>query len=147
MNTSNVLKNIERIDASHEVMGRFCTRIAHMLLKENKKIVVYNIDKLIFKKKLDHTVELYQAKIRRGSKEKGPFYPRTSKGIFLRILRGMFNRYNAEHREKLKNIKVERDIDHKLESFQSGNQNQNLIRSCIFRDVIIKLNGGNYRYE
>ncbi len=92
VNVERVLKTLgddfRIIDASNHILGRLSSYIAKRLL-EGEKIVVVNAEKAIITGNPENVFERYKEKYDRGSKEKGPYFPRHPEKIFKRTVRGM----------------------------------------------------------
>jgi len=108
VNVKRVLKllgdDYRVIDAEGHILGRLCSVIAKSLLK-GEKIVVVNSEKVVITGDRQMVFEKYREKYERGSKEKGPYFPRHPEKIFKRTVRGMLPK-NRRGREVLKNLRV-----------------------------------------
>jgi large subunit ribosomal protein L13 len=108
VNISRALKILGKdyrvIDAEGHILGRLCSTIAKNLLA-GEKIVVVNAEKVVITGKKQMIFEKYKEKYERGSKEKGPYFPRHPERIFKRTVRGMLPK-NRRGREALKNLRV-----------------------------------------
>ncbi len=102
------------IDASEHILGRLCSVIAKNLLN-GEKIVVVNAEKVVVTGDKQMVLEKYKEKYEKGSKEKGPYFPRHPERIFKRTVRGMLPK-NRRGREALKNLRVFVGVPEKLKN-------------------------------
>ena len=93
------------IDAKGHVLGRLSSILAKRLLS-GEKIVVVNAEKAVITGEKSMVFERYLEKYERGSKEKGPYYPRHPERIFKRTVRGMLPWKSRRRREAYRNLKV-----------------------------------------
>ncbi len=100
------------INAEGHILGRLCSVIAKNLLN-GEKIVVVNAEKVVITGDKQMVFERYREKYERGSKEKGPYFPRHPERIFKRTVRGMLPK-NRRGREALKNLRVFVGVPDKL---------------------------------
>ncbi len=109
MNVERVLKTLgddfRVIDASNHILGRLSSYIAKRLL-EGEKIVVVNAEKAIITGNPENVFERYKEKYDRGSKEKGPYFPRHPEKIFKRTVRGMLPWKSKRGREAYRRLRV-----------------------------------------
>ena len=102
------------IDASGHVLGRLASVIAKRLLN-GEKIVVVNAEKAIITGDRDMVFKRYKEKYDRGSKEKGPYFPRHPEKIFKRTVRGMLPWKTRRGREAYRRLRVFMGIPKELE--------------------------------
>jgi len=76
------------IDANDLILGRLASIVAHRLMS-GEEIDIINAEKVVVSGSLDTTVSKYQTMRRKGSKERGPYYPKRSDMILRRTIRGM----------------------------------------------------------
>ena len=93
------------IDAKGHVLGRLSSVLAKRLLN-GEKIVVVNAEKAVITGEKAMVFDRYLEKYERGSKEKGPYYPRHPERIFKRTVRGMLPWKSRRGREAYRNLKV-----------------------------------------
>ncbi len=109
VNVERVLKTLgddfRVIDASGHILGRLSSYIAKRLL-EGEKIVVVNAEKVIITGNPENVFERYKEKYDRGSKEKGPYFPRHPEKIFKRTVRGMLPWKTGRGREAFRRLRV-----------------------------------------
>jgi large subunit ribosomal protein L13 len=108
VNVKRILDNLGDftvIDASGHVLGRLSSVIAKRLLN-GEKIVVINAEKAVVTGDKSMVFQRYKEKFDRGSKEKGPYYPRHPERIFKRTVRGMIPWRSRRGREAYRNLKV-----------------------------------------
>ena len=108
VNVNRILENLGEftvIDAKGHVLGRLSSVLAKRLLS-GEKIVVVNAEKAVITGEKSMVFERYLEKYERGSKEKGPYYPRHPERIFKRTVRGMLPWKSRRGREAYRNLKV-----------------------------------------
>ncbi len=109
VNVRRVLKtlgdNFRIIDAEGHILGRLSSYIAKRLL-EGERIVVVNAEKVIITGNPENVFERYKEKYDRGSKEKGPYFPRHPEKIFKRTVRGMLPWKTGKGREAYRRLRV-----------------------------------------
>jgi large subunit ribosomal protein L13 len=108
VNIKRILENLGDytvIDARDHVLGRLSSILAKRLLN-GEKIVVVNAEKAVITGERSMVFERYLEKYERGSKEKGPYYPRHPERIFKRTVRGMLPWKSKRGREAYRNLKV-----------------------------------------
>lgn len=93
------------IDASGHVLGRLSSIIAKRLLN-GERIVVVNAEKAVITGKKEDVFRKYKEKFDRGSKEKGPYFPRHPEKIFKRTVRGMLPWSSRRGKEAYKRLRV-----------------------------------------
>ncbi len=93
------------IDAEGHILGRLSSYIAKRLL-EGERIVVVNAEKVIITGNPENVFERYKEKYDRGSKEKGPYFPRHPERIFKRTVRGMLPWKTRRGREAFRRLRV-----------------------------------------
>ncbi|MBE8538669.1 50S ribosomal protein L13 [Geoglobus acetivorans] len=109
VNVERVLKTLGEdyriIDADGHILGRLSSYIAKRLL-EGEKIVVVNAEKAIITGSPENVLERYKEKYDRGSKEKGPYFPRHPERIFKRTVRGMLPWKSRRGRDAYRRLRV-----------------------------------------
>ncbi len=118
-------ENYRVIDADGHILGRLCSIIAKRLLN-GEKIVVVNAEKVVITGDRQMVFERYREKYERGSKEKGPYFPRHPERIFKRTVRGMLPK-NRRGRETLKNLRVFVGVPEKLKNARAEKVDQALL--------------------
>lgn len=93
------------IDASGHILGRLSSIIAKRLLN-GERIVVVNAEKAVITGSKNEIFERYKAKHDRGSKEKGPYFPKHPEKIFKRTVRGMLPWSSRRGREAYRRLRV-----------------------------------------
>ena len=76
------------INADGLIVGRLASLVARKLL-EGDEITIINAEKAILTGSRTSTIEEYQTTYVRGTKEKGPYFPKRSDAIIKRTIRGM----------------------------------------------------------
>ncbi len=109
VNISRVIKTLGDdftvIDASGHILGRLSSKIAKRLLN-GEKIVVVNAEKAVITGDKYMVFERYKEKYDRGSKEKGPYFPRHPEKIFKRTVRGMLPWKSSRGRDAYRRLRV-----------------------------------------
>ena len=114
---SNLGSDYRVIDVSDHILGRASSIIAKRLLN-GEKIVVVNVEKSVITGNKRMILERYKEKYDRGSKEKGPYFPRHPEKIFKRTVRGMLPWKSKRGREAYKRLRVFMGIPELLKSRQ-----------------------------
>lgn len=102
------------IDATGLVLGRLGSHVAQLVLS-GEEVRVVNAEKAVISGSKEKTFEEYKKKIDRGSREKGPYYPRRPDQIIKRTIRGMVPRKKKRGREALSRLKVYIGVPEELE--------------------------------
>ncbi len=109
MNVKRVLETLGGeyvvIDASGHILGRLSSVIAKRLLK-GERIVVVNAEKAVITGEKRAVFQRYKDKFDRGSKEKGPYFPKHPEKIFKRTVRGMLPWSSRRGREAYRRLRV-----------------------------------------
>ncbi len=109
VNVKRILKQLgddyRVINAEGHILGRLCSVIAKRLLN-GEKIVVVNAEKAIITGDRDMVFQRYKEKYDRGSKEKGPYFPRHPERVFKRTVRGMLPWKSRRGREAFRRLRV-----------------------------------------
>lgn len=92
------------IDASNLILGRMASIVAKRLLN-GEEINIINAEKAVISGK-KHVIDRYRAYIQRGSREKGPYFPKRCDRIVKRTIRGMIPYKKAKGMEAFKKLKV-----------------------------------------
>jgi len=93
------------IDADGLILGRLASIVAKELLR-GEEIVIVNAEKCVVSGDRQMVLEKFREKRERGSKEKGPYYPRMPDRIVKRTVRGMLPYKKTRGREALSRLKV-----------------------------------------
>ncbi len=100
-----MLKDATVIDADGLILGRLASCTAKRLL-EGESIVIVNAEKAIISGSKRRIFEDYRIMRERGSKEKGPYFPRMPDQILKRTIRGMLPYKRKRGREALSRLRV-----------------------------------------
>jgi len=97
------------IDATGLVAGRLASKIAKMLLK-GEKVIVINIEKAVISGTRHRIINRFKRRLEwrtyYNPEKRGPKIPRRADKIFKRMVRGMLPRKRKRGREALKRLKV-----------------------------------------
>jgi large subunit ribosomal protein L13 len=117
VNIKRVLKQLgddyKVINAEGHILGRLSSVIAKRLLN-GEKIVVVNAEKAIITGDKEMVFQRYKEKYDRGSKEKGPYFPRHPEKIFKRTVRGMLPWKSRRGRDAYRRLRVFMGIPEEL---------------------------------
>ncbi|AEA47591.1 50S ribosomal protein L13 [Archaeoglobus veneficus] len=142
VNVSRILKllgdDYTVIDASGHVLGRLSSVIAKRLLN-GEKIVVVNAEKAVITGDRHMVFSRYKEKYDRGSKEKGPYFPRHPERIFKRTVRGMLPWKSRRGREAFRQLKVFMGVPKELEGKQFEVVEQALLEKVSKTDKYVTL--------
>ena len=118
VNVSRVIKTLGDdftvIDASSHILGRLSSKIAKRLLN-GERIVVVNAEKAVITGDRYMVFERYKEKYDRGSKEKGPYFPRHPERIFKRTVRGMLPWKSSRGRDAYRRLRVFMGVPEELQ--------------------------------
>ncbi|MGZ4901550.1 MAG: 50S ribosomal protein L13 [Halobacteriota archaeon] len=93
------------IDATGLIVGRLASTVAHRLLS-GEEINIINAEKAIVSGSQEASLSKYQVMRSKGSKERGPYYPKRADMILRRTIRGMLPYKKARGRAALANLRV-----------------------------------------
>lgn len=93
------------IDASGLILGRLSSEVSKRLLNGESVVIVNSKDCLISGSK-NFIFSMYKIKRDRGSKERGPYFPRMPDMILRRTIRGMLPYKKSRGREAYRHLKV-----------------------------------------
>ncbi len=102
------------VDASGQVLGRFCSHVAKDLL-QGEEIAVVNAEHAVITGSPESILREYQHKRRVGSQRKGPYFPRRSDRILKRTVRGMLPYQRPRGKEALRRLRVYTGVPEGLE--------------------------------
>jgi len=93
------------IDANGQILGRLGSVVAKRLLS-GEEINIINAEKVMISGNRDTTLSKYRSMREKGSKEKGPYYPKRADMIVKRTIRGMLPYKKKKGRVALAKLKV-----------------------------------------
>ncbi len=93
------------MDANQGIAGRIASEAVKSALNGDEVFIV-NVDKAIISGSVQYLIARYQQRISRGTPHFGPYYPKTTTGIFKRLIRGMVKYKSPRGRAAFKRIKV-----------------------------------------
>ncbi|NYT04933.1 MAG: 50S ribosomal protein L13 [Methanomicrobiales archaeon] len=93
------------IDADGLILGRLASIVAKRTL-DGEEIAIVNAEKTVISGSRVTTLVHYDTKVKRGSREGGPFFPRRPDHILKRTIRGMLPYKRQRGAEALKRVKV-----------------------------------------
>ena len=103
------------VNAEGHILGRLSSVIAKRLLN-GEKIVVVNAEKAIVTGDREIVFRRYKEKYDRGSKEKGPYFPRHPEKLFKRTVRGMLPWKSRRGREAYRRLRVFMGVPEELKN-------------------------------
>ncbi len=106
------------VDATGLVLGRLASVTASRLLA-GEDIWIINAEKAIITGSRDSIYDKYLARRHRGTKERGPYYPRRPEMIFLRTIRGMLPYKLRRGRDAMSRLRVYIGVPKELKDKQS----------------------------
>ena len=117
VNVRRVLKTLGDdftvINGEGHILGRLASVVAKRLLN-GEKIVIVNAEKIVVTGDRQMVFERYKEKYDRGSKEKGPYYPRHPEKIVKRTVRGMLPWKSRRGRDAYRRLRVFMGIPEEL---------------------------------
>lgn len=93
------------VDGTNQILGRFASKIAKLLLN-GEKVVVVNAEKVIVIGDPKIIKEKYLKRREIGSAHHGPYYPRRPDQIVRRAIRGMIPYKKPHGKKAFSNLKV-----------------------------------------
>ena len=93
------------IDANGQILGRLGSAVAKRLLS-GEEINIINAEKVTISGNRDTTLLKYRSMREKGSKEKGPYYPKRADMILKRTIRGMLPHKKKKGRLALAKLRV-----------------------------------------
>lgn len=93
------------IDADGLILGRLSTHVAKRLLN-GEEIFIVNAEKAIISGNKVQLLEHYKHRRERGTRNHGPFFPRTADMILKRTVRGMLEYKKPSGRAAYRRLKV-----------------------------------------
>jgi large subunit ribosomal protein L13 len=101
------------IDGKDSVLGRLATFAAKSAL-EGEEVNIVNAKEIVIVGDKNNILKKYLERRRIGTMSKGPFFPRDTKGIVRRAIRGMIRNKRYHGREAFKRIKVYESVPEEL---------------------------------
>ena len=125
--TDQVTTRMIYVDASGQIAGRLCSKVAKLLLTGNS-VVIVNADKALFSGSRYGVMGAFFERLKIASvvhPKHGPFHPRTPSGILTRMVRGMIPRTKSSGATAMKRLRVyearpSQYISSKLTSFDEA---------------------------
>ncbi len=96
------------VDASGQIAGRLCSKVAKLLLQGNSVVVVH-AERALFSGQRSSVMSAFFDRLKIASvvhPKHGPFHPRTPEGILTRMVRGMIPRRKPSGAAALKRLRV-----------------------------------------
>jgi large subunit ribosomal protein L13 len=104
------------VDASGQIIGRMCSKVAKLLLSGNSVVVVH-ADRALFSGSRSTVMGDFFERLTIASvvhPKHGPFHPRTPTGILTRMVRGMIPRKKSSGLAALRRLRVYTDVPKEL---------------------------------
>jgi large subunit ribosomal protein L13 len=104
------------VDASGQIIGRMCSKVAKLLLSGNSVVIVH-ADKALFTGSRHTVMGDFFDRLTIASvvhPKHGPFHPRTPTGIMTRMVRGMLPRTKPSGLAALRRLRVYTDVPKEL---------------------------------
>ena len=93
------------INGDMGVLGRVAARAAKSALNGDQ-VFILNAERIVVSGNKKYLIDRYMQRIHRGESTHGPFYPKTSRGIVKRAVRGMLPYKTPRGRQAFKRVKV-----------------------------------------
>ena len=108
------------INADGLILGRLASDVSKRLLL-GEDIIIVNAEKAVISGSKVSMLEEYKSQVNRGSREKGPYYPKRSDQILKRTIRGMLPYKRKRGRNAHSRLKVYIGVPDELqnESFET----------------------------
>jgi len=111
------------VDASGQIVGRMCSRIAKLLLSGDSVVIVH-ADKALLSGNRSSVMGDFFDRLKIASvvhPKHGPFHPRTPSGILTRTVRGMIPRTKSSGIAAIRRLRVYTDIPKGMEKIAFTN--------------------------
>jgi|SRR5579862_932450 len=111
------------VDASGQIIGRMCSKVAKLLLTGNSVVIVH-AERALFSGHRSNVMGAFFDRLKIASvvhPKHGPFHPRTPAGIMTRMVRGMIPRTKPSGVAALRRLRVYTDVPKGLEKIQFTN--------------------------
>ena len=111
------------IDASGQIVGRMCSKVAKLLLTGNSVVIVH-ADKSLFSGHRSSVMGDFFDRLTIASvvhPKHGPFHPRTPAGILTRTVRGMIPRTKPSGVSAIRRLRVYTDVPKGTEKIEFTN--------------------------
>ncbi|QQG40308.1 MAG: 50S ribosomal protein L13 [Candidatus Aenigmatarchaeota archaeon] len=130
------------IDASEQVLGRVCTRVAKKLLG-GERVVVINAERAVITGRPELIHELYREKRARGDPHHGAYYPTLPEAILKRSVRGMLPYKKGRGRDAFAKLRVYSNNPQDLKGDKIGKSSAELTHKYVtLAEVSKRLRGG-----
>jgi large subunit ribosomal protein L13 len=93
------------VDANGLILGRLASNVAKRLI-DGEEIIIVNAEKAIISGSKVNVLKEYKEMREKGSKEKGPYFPRMPDKILKRTIRGMLPYKKKRGAEALSRLRV-----------------------------------------
>ena len=93
------------VNADGLILGRLASNISKRLIL-GEEIIIVNTEKAVISGSRLNTFEEYNRQVNRGTKEKGPYYPKRPDQILKRTIRGMLPYKKPKGKQAYKRLKV-----------------------------------------
>jgi len=101
------MSEMEIINGEGQILGRLASEVAKQLLRDkDKQIVIVNAEHVIVSGSKQSLIEDYRRRRERGSREKGPYFPRMPDRVVRRAIRGMLPYKRQSGRDALSRLQV-----------------------------------------
>ncbi len=95
------------IDGEGHILGRLASEVAKQLLNDkDKQVVIVNAERIIISGSKESLIEDYKRRRERGSREKGPYFPKMPDRVVRRTIRGMLPYKRQRGRDALSRLRV-----------------------------------------
>lgn len=114
--TQNSIVRTLYVDASGQIAGRMCSKVAKLLLNGNS-VTIMNAEKALFSGFRQNVMGDFLERLTIASvvhPKHGPFHPRTPSGILTRMVRGMIPRTKPTGAASLKRLRVYEQVPEKF---------------------------------
>ena len=101
------MSEMEIINGEGQILGRLASEVAKELLRdEDKQIVIVNAERVVISGSKERLIEDYRRRRERGSREKGPYFPKMPDRVVRRAIRGMLPYKRQRGRDALSRLQV-----------------------------------------
>lgn len=118
--SANIQSQVAVVDADGQIVGRFLSKVAKMLL-EGQRVVIVNAEKALFSGTRNSMIEEQKKTLEISSSthpKHGPFHPRRPDTMITKIARGMLPRKKSRGIEAQKRLRVYISVPGKYEKLE-----------------------------
>ncbi|MFH0832631.1 MAG: 50S ribosomal protein L13 [Candidatus Aenigmatarchaeota archaeon] len=130
------------VNGNNAVLGRMASYAAKKLLSGDE-VTVINAEKIIITGDPKNTVVKYLERLKKGSPQHGPFFPRKPELFVRRAIRGMMPYKTLKGRKAFKKLRVYVSVPDEFKGKESVNMEKEIKTNFITIEKLVKSIGWN----